>query len=95
MEGRRRNGLPVRCANSVFDEYLKDRKPAEPMAQAMIYNPSENRWDKFADWPSVDEKHLTPMYLEAKFGLGLERPAGGEDEYLSAPAKPVPFWRRL
>ena len=57
----------------------------------MIYNPSENHWDKFADWPGVDEKHLTPMYLEANFGLALQKPEGGEDSYVSDPAKPVPF----
>jgi putative CocE/NonD family hydrolase len=74
-----------------FDEFLKDRKPAEPMAQVMIYNPSENHWDKFADWPGVDEQHLTPMYLQSNFGLGLEKPAGGEDSYVSDPAKPVPY----
>jgi uncharacterized protein len=74
-----------------FDEYLKDRKPVDPLAQVMIYNPSENRWDHYADWPTVDEKHLTPMYMEARFGLGLEKPKGGEDSYVSDPAKPVPF----
>src|ERR1700733_2657410 len=74
-----------------FDEYLKDRKPADTLAQGIIYNPSENRWDHFPDWPTVDEKHLTPMYMEAKFGLGLEKPNSGEDSYVSDPAKPVPF----
>jgi uncharacterized protein len=74
-----------------FDTYLKDRKPADALAPVMIYNPAENHWDKFADWPGVDEKHLTPVYLEEKFGLGLEKPDGGEDSYVSDPAKPVPF----
>jgi hypothetical protein len=74
-----------------FDMYLKDRKPAEKLAAALIYNPAENRWDSFADWPGVDEKHLTPMYLEDNFGLGLQKPSGGEDSYVSDPAKPVPF----
>ncbi|HET9101603.1 MAG TPA: CocE/NonD family hydrolase, partial [Acidobacteriaceae bacterium] len=74
-----------------FDEYLKDRKPSQPMAQVMIYNPTENHWDNFSDWPGVDEKHLTPMYLQPQFGLSLDKPSGGEDSYLSDPAKPVPF----
>ncbi|HEY2859833.1 MAG TPA: CocE/NonD family hydrolase [Terracidiphilus sp.] len=74
-----------------FDTYLKDRKAAEPMPAALIYNPAENHWDKFADWPVVDEKHLKPMYLQAQFGLGFEKPAGGEDSYISDPAHPVPF----
>ena len=74
-----------------FNTYLKDRKPAEALAPVMIYNPSENHWDTFADWPKVDEKHLTPMYLQAKFGLGLAKPEHGEDSYVSDPAKPVPY----
>ncbi|HVZ84051.1 MAG TPA: CocE/NonD family hydrolase [Terracidiphilus sp.] len=74
-----------------FDTYLKDRQPADALAPVMIYNPAEKHWDRFADWPSVDEKHLTPMYLEQNFGLGLEKPEGGEDSYVSDPAKPVPF----
>jgi putative CocE/NonD family hydrolase len=74
-----------------FDTYLKDRKPTEALAAVLIYNPVENHWDKFADWPGVDEKHLTPLYLEEKFELGLEKPKGGEDSYVSDPAKPVPF----
>ena len=74
-----------------FNTYLKDRKPAEPLAPVMIYNAAENHWDRFADWPGVDEKHLTPMYLQAQFGLGLAKPESGEDSYTSDPAKPVPF----
>jgi len=74
-----------------FDTYLKDRQPAEALAPVLIYNPTEKHWDKFSDWPPVDEKHLTPMYLEDNFALGLDKPSGGEDSYVSDPAKPVPY----
>jgi len=79
-----------------FDTYLKDEKPAEALAPVLIYNPAENHWDKFADWPGVDEKQLTPLYLEASNGLdfkatGAGQAAAGEDSYDSDPAKPVPF----
>jgi hypothetical protein len=74
-----------------FNTYLKDRKPAEPMPPVLIYNPAENHWDKLSNWPGADEKHLTPMYLEDNFGLGLAKPKDGEDSYVSDPAKPVPF----
>jgi putative CocE/NonD family hydrolase len=57
----------------------------------MIYNAAENHWDKFNSWPGADEKHLTPFYLQAKFGLERSSPEGGEDSYVSDPAKPVPF----
>jgi putative CocE/NonD family hydrolase len=72
-----------------FDTYLKDRKPAEPLAPVMIYSPAENHWDKFSDWPGATS--LTPMYLQNGFGLALAQPTGGEDSYVSDPAKPVPF----
>jgi uncharacterized protein len=74
-----------------FNTYLKDRKAAEPLPTALIYNATENHWDKFADWPGVDEKHLTPMYLQPGFGLALNKPQPGEDSYVSDPAKPVPY----
>jgi hypothetical protein len=78
-----------------FDTYLKDRKPAEPTPAVMIYNPAENHWDRFADWPGAGPGALTPIYLQADFGLGFDRPAAAaaaaEDAYVSDPAKPVPF----
>ncbi|TQK10552.1 CocE/NonD family hydrolase [Herbaspirillum sp. SJZ107] len=72
-----------------FNTYLKDRAPAEPLAPVMIYNASDNRWDKFADWPAT--KALTPLYLQADNGLAFQPAAAGEDSYVSDPAKPVPF----
>nr|WP_235785697.1 CocE/NonD family hydrolase [Sphingomonas sp. PR090111-T3T-6A] len=76
-----------------FNTYLKDRKPAEPTPPVLIYNPAENHWDKFADWPGAPS--LTPLYLQANAGLAFDRPAAAgeaaEDSYVSDPAKPVPF----
>jgi putative CocE/NonD family hydrolase len=72
-----------------FDAYLKDKKPAEALPQAMIYNASEDHWDKFADWPGTTA--LTPLYLQADNGLAFQGAASGEDDYISDPAKPVPF----
>ena len=74
-----------------FDTYLKDEKPAEPTPPVMIYNPSENHWDKFADWPGAPATGLTPLYLQDKAGLSFQPAAAGEDSYVSDPAKPVPF----
>ena len=37
----------------------------------MIYNPAENHWDTFADWPKVDEKHLTPDVSAGEVWPGL------------------------
>ena len=72
-----------------FDTYLKDRNPSAPIPPVLIYNASENRWDRFADWPGASS--LTPLYLQPHGGLAFEPSAAGEDSYVSDPAKPVPF----
>ena len=74
-----------------FDTYLKDEKPTQPTPPVLIYNPAENHWDRFADWPGVTEANLTPLYLQADNGLAFQPAASGEDSYVSDPAKPVPF----
>jgi putative CocE/NonD family hydrolase len=72
-----------------FDTYLKDRAPAKPTPEVLIYNTGEDHWDRFADWPGAAKG--TPLYLQPGFGLGFDRPAGGGDSYVSDPTKPVPY----
>jgi uncharacterized protein len=72
-----------------FDEYLKDKKPAHPLPPVMVFQPSAKHWESFSSWPTV--KELTPMYLSADHQLSFDKPAAGEDSYVSDPAKPVPF----
>jgi hypothetical protein len=72
-----------------FDTYLKDRPARHPLPPVLIYNPAENHWDSFSDWPGTHT--LTPLYLQAHGGLGFAKPAAAEDSYVSDPAKPVPF----
>lgn len=73
-----------------FNTYLKGAK-SKPLPQAMIYNAVEKRWDHFNNWPVAEKQKLKPLYLQAGFGLGFEKPKAGEDSYVSDPAKPVPF----
>jgi putative CocE/NonD family hydrolase len=74
-----------------FNTYLKDEKPAHPTPPVLIYNPAENHWDEFADWPGKSERQLTPLYLQADNGLAFQTAGAGEDSYVSDPAKPVPY----
>jgi len=80
-----------------FNQYLKGGPPAN-LARATIYNPAENRWQHFKDWPTACAKGcahpLTPLYLQAGFGLGFGKPSGEGDSYVSDPAKPVPYLPR-
>ncbi len=84
-----------------FNQYLKDGPKAD-LPQAWIYNTGENRWDRYDKWPlSCDqgcEYQSKPLYLAADGKLSFDAPAAGPkgehgeyDQYVSDPAKPVPF----
>ena len=84
-----------------FDQYLVEGAPKANTPPVLIYNTGENRWDRFKSWPLACEKGCAaaskPLYLSAKQGLSFAAPAAGEDafdEYVSDPAKPVPYQRR-
>jgi uncharacterized protein len=80
-----------------FDQYLKDGAPRADTPPVLIYNTGENHWDRLKSWPlSCDTgcaARPKPLYLTAGFSLSFAPPAGGLafDEYVSDPAKPVPY----
>jgi len=79
-----------------FDEYLKHGSPKVDTPAAFIYNTGENHWQRFTNWPPACEHGcdtpLRALYFESGFGLGFEKPASaGADQYVSDPAKPVPY----
>ena len=86
-----------------FAQYLKDGPKAD-LARVTVYNDADNRWDKFNTWPTACAtgcaQPMTPLYLEAGFGLGFTKPTGTNpkalvgDSYISDPAKPVPYLPR-
>ena len=58
-----------------------------------------NRWERLQSWPSGCESGcqptVKPLYLQANGGLGFQTTGtAGYDEYVSDPAKPVPFRAR-
>jgi len=84
-----------------FDQYLKDGAPKANTPPVLIYNTGENHWDRFASWPLACESGCAakpkPLYLNAGFALSFNgpaaaaQPAAAFDEYVSDPARPVPF----
>jgi hypothetical protein len=84
-----------------FDQYLKDGAVKADTPPVFIYNTGENHWDRFKSWPLACpncESKSRPLYLTADFGLSFNAPtdrnansATGHDEYISDPAKPVPY----
>jgi uncharacterized protein len=74
-----------------FQHYLND-KPDPAPAEAVIFETGSNQWRKYDQWPpanSVPEK----LYLQEKGGLSFDAPSAEKsfDEYISNPAKPVPY----
>jgi putative CocE/NonD family hydrolase len=84
-----------------FDQYLKEGAPKANTPPVFIYNTAENHWDRFDSWPPACESGCAaksrPLYLTSNFGLSFTPPAGtgaAYDEYVSDPAKPVPYQPR-
>ncbi len=82
-------------------KYLKDEAPAAPIPPASIYETGTNVWRQLPAWPagctSGCTLKATPLYLQAGSKLGFDAPKAGDaafDEYVSDPAKPVPFRAR-
>ncbi|MGH9524896.1 MAG: CocE/NonD family hydrolase [Terriglobales bacterium] len=84
-----------------LDHYLKDDAPKMDVAPVTAFITGSNSWERLNSWPSgcptgcaVQSK---PLYLEAGLKVAFTAPKPGEvafDEYVSDPAKPVPFRAR-
>lgn len=81
-----------------FDQYLKAGAPVAKTPPVWIYDAGSQRWDTYAQWPQSCGQGCphtaVPLYLHADETLDGTLPvAGGSGyaEYVSDPAKPVPF----
>ncbi len=84
-----------------LDHYLKDGAPAANVAPVTAFETGTNTWRRLSAWPSGCTQGCTvkptPLNLLAGSRLGFTAPARGDaafDEYVSDPAKPVPFRKR-
>jgi putative CocE/NonD family hydrolase len=77
-----------------FNQYLKDGAPKADTPPVWSYQTGANRWRRLDRWPLAPATQ--PLYLEPGLKLGFDKPAapGQFDEYVSDPAKPVPFVAR-
>ncbi len=75
--------------------YLKDDAPALTVSPVTAFETGVNKWQNLQSWnPNPQTKSL---YLQPDFKLAFTTPANsgaGYDEYISDPAKPVPFRAR-
>ncbi len=84
-----------------LDEHLKTNGPKANTPPVFIFESGTMEWKKLPKWPLACETgcagKMKPLYLEAGQGLGFEAPAqsgAAYDEYVSDPAKPVPYVHR-
>jgi putative CocE/NonD family hydrolase len=89
-----------------LDQYLKDGAPKADIASVSAYETGTNTWRRLPAWPagctSGCTVRPTPLYLTAGLKLSFAAPQSGDtksgdtrfDEYMSDPAKPVPFRAR-
>jgi uncharacterized protein len=78
----------VKWVKPFFDHYLKGA-PDPHTPNALTYATGIDQWQASPRWPMGTP---TPLYLTARNGVSFNKPsAAGHDDYLSDPAKPVPF----
>ena len=84
-----------------LDQYLKDGAPKADLPPVVAFETGTNQWRRLPAWPSGCASGCTlrptPFYLGARSSAGFTAPSAGDegfDEYVSDPAKPVPFRTR-
>jgi len=84
-----------------LDQYLRPGAPRSGVAPVTAFETGTNRWLRLPAWPAADETGRAvrpmPLYLRAGMALSFNAPGAAEapfDEYVSDPAKPVPFISR-
>jgi putative CocE/NonD family hydrolase len=84
-----------------LDHYLKDGAPKANISPVVAFETGTNTWRNLSSWPagctSGCTVRPTPLYLNPGLKLGFTASmseAGHFEEYISDPAKPVPYRAR-
>jgi hypothetical protein len=84
-----------------LDRYLKDGAPSADVPPVAAFETGTNAWRRLSAWPagcaSGCTVRATPLHLTAGLKLSFTAPKAGDspfEEYVSDPAKPVPFRAR-
>ena len=73
-------------------QYLQDGAPKADIAPVSAFETGTNTWRRLPSWPAGQKS--TPLYLSPGLKLTFDAPKASDaayDEYVSDPAKPVPF----
>jgi putative CocE/NonD family hydrolase len=79
--------------------YLKDDLPSMTVSPVTAFLTGVNQWQHLSSWPSCEsvcKSTQNRLYFQSNGGLAFQAPAKGTgyDEYVSDPAKPVPYRAR-
>jgi len=84
-----------------LNQYLKDGAPKADLPPVSAFETGTNTWLRLPAWPSGCANgcavRAKPLYLTAGWKVSFDAPKSGDaafDEYVSDPAKPVPFRAR-
>jgi len=84
-----------------LDRYLKDEAPKEEIAPVIAFDTGSNVWRSLPSWPAGCASGCSiqpaPLYLTQDLKLSFTAPKPGAatfEEYISDPAKPVPYRAR-
>ncbi|MFZ0635019.1 MAG: CocE/NonD family hydrolase [Candidatus Acidiferrales bacterium] len=84
-----------------LDHYLKDDAPKSGVSPVTAFETGTNTWRHLQSWPAGCDSGCkiqpTPLYLTAGLKTSFTAPKPGDaafDEYVSDPAKPVPYRAR-
>ena len=82
-------------------QYLKDGAPKADVATVTAFETGTNTWRRLPSWPAGCESgcpvHPKALYLQPGLKLSFDKPnssGAAFDEYISDPAKPVPYRAR-
>jgi putative CocE/NonD family hydrolase len=76
-----------------FVRFLKDESAAFDAAEAIVFETGAHQWRRYEAWPPREAEPAT-LYLQPGGGLSGKPPVAARDafdEYVSDPAKPVPY----
>ena len=78
-----------------FKRYLKGENDPH-LPSAYMFETGRNQWKQYEQWPPRQAK-VERIYLRSGGKLSFEAPAANEgfDEYVSDPAKPVPYYSKI
>jgi hypothetical protein len=76
-----------------WDEHLKGVKAKTPLAPVLAFDTGAKEWREYAQWPPREGGTSKRLYLQPGGKLAFTPPPadGGATDYVSDPAKPVPF----